>query len=186
MKLGVLFVLWKVLKKKRKEGIRMETQDSSLTLICLVPFLSFGFFSHKISVAWIKSRTPSGCRFAAPGSQQSGRKYPWQKLEESLLMLWASTRGGGRGSAFPCHLLLWFPDSSTGAEASGKKTFLLLPLSGPYFLPHSPSSSSALFLPEMLSAPSCFPIRIYFLEARSSPSPGILVNKHLPLLSSPH
>lgn len=61
----------------------------------------------------------------------------------------------------------------------------------PSFLPHSPSSFCAVFLPEMPSAgstpaPHTLPYRVYIPETHSSTSPGILVNRCLPLILSPH
>lgn len=59
---------------------RMEIGYSSLTLICLVPFLSFGFFCHEISV---EATTSSGCEFVVPCSHtwKSGSKCLGQKLK---------------------------------------------------------------------------------------------------------
>ena len=136
------------LEYKKRKNQTLETGDSPLRLIGLVAFLSFGLLSHEIRVAWIKSKTPPGCRYAA----SIWEKTPWHKLE-SLLELRVSMQGGwrggeeagkGRGSLVPP---LGQKPLERRLSSSPSTPFCI-----PSFLPHSPSSFCAVFLPEMPSS----------------------------------
>lgn len=146
-------------EEKKEKNESEEIRDSPLILICLVSFLSFGFFKPRSKCSLNKIQDRIWAQICSAWLTAVQEKIPLRETRIFTIALSQHQRGR-ENLRFTRLLLLSFLDSSRRGRSS-EETFLFPCVSGPYFPTHRPSSPS-LSLPEMPSAPSCFPLRIMF------------------------